>query len=334
MTLKLTLTPTLIPPNLQQDSNKPIYMEIYYFYKREILNGRFTPRAKLPSIRQLALHLGVSRNPVEVGYAQLVAEGYIVNQVKRGYFAAELEPLVLWVGREKTQKINDDEPTSKREVEELRDVSAQLSESISFEYDQMDMEHFPLALWRKMTLKVLQPSSRDLFTYGNRKGEQRLRVLIADHLQQNRGVRCDPEQIIMTAGSQQSAVILSGLLQKEHRTLAVEAAMHPGMYDVFRHHQLDMIPLSLDSDGLSIHELDAHDAIRAVYVTPSHQFPYGMIMSATKRVKLLQWAAKKKGFIIEDDYDSDFLYEGRPVPALQGMDNTGSVVYLELSLSH
>lgn len=316
----------LIPPQLLHFTNEPIYVQIYRFYKEEIVCGRMQSQERLPSIRQLALHLNISRNPVEMAYAQLTAEGYITGKAKSGYFAAELD----WLP-----------PSSKEQAYTSRaadgiEERTYSKATLSFEYDQTDVEQFPLALWRKMTHKVLQPSERDLLYYGDHKGEIGLRRLIVDYVQQNRGVLCDLEQVVITAGTQQAALMLSGLLQatvssagaQDHGPLAVEEAMHPGLLRIFQHQRLNPVPVRLESDGLCVDALTSNESIRAVYVTPSHQFPYGMIMSAAKRMKLLQWAYTKRGIIIEDDYDSDFLYEGRPVPALQGLDSNECVVYL------
>jgi GntR family transcriptional regulator/MocR family aminotransferase len=331
----------LMPPTLLEHSSEPVYMQIYGYFRTEILCGRLPSTHKLPSIRQLAQHLGISRNPVESAYAQLVAEGYIVNKPKSGYTAAQMERWTL--PDQELLQSNDSPsngiPSNKISSNEnpndnfhpdlnLKNTLPNTTPTIAYDYDQMDTNHFPFDLWRKITLQVLRPAASELLQYGNKKGESGLRKLITEHLKHNRGVECDPEQVIITSGTQQAAIMLSWLLHKEHRILAVEATIHPGLHHVFRHQGLTTIPIPVGADGISLNELSSDPSLRAVYVTPSHQFPYGMILSAAKRIKLLQWAADTNGIIIEDDYDSDFLFEGRPVPALQGLDRNGCVVYL------
>ncbi len=311
----------LIPPSLREHSSEPIYTQIYHFYKKGLLSGQIKPHSKLPSIRQLAQHLNTSRNPVETAYAQLVAEGFIGGRPKSGYYALELELLQPL----DAQATTDDFPISKDDspLNDKRPVPT----LIGFDYDQTAVEYFPLAKWRKYTMMTLQPSDYSLLEYGDRKGEQLLRVLIAQYVRLNRGVACEPEQVLVTAGTQQSTSLLCSLLQKDYRVIGVEQAMHPGVLQVFQLH-LNPTPLTLEQDGLCVDQLYLNRSIRAVYVTPSHQFPYGMTMSAAKRLKLLHWAKQTNGIIIEDDYDSDFLYEGRPIPALQALDTAGSVIYL------
>ncbi|MFC5701642.1 PLP-dependent aminotransferase family protein [Cohnella faecalis] len=313
----------LIPPPFDGSSNEPSYMRIYRFYREQILLGAIPRHAKLPSIRALAQHLGLSRNPVETAYAHLVAEGYVVNKEKSGYFAVELErppsaeappasPADLLAGSTKTSA--DDEP-----IEPIK---------LDFSHDSVNMDLFPLRLWKQLSAQALREADRSLFHYGDGKGEPYLRNLIRSLLRQNRGVVCEPEQVIVTSGTQQSILILSSLIRSERGKLAVEAAMHPGIYRIFRQQHLRPVPIPLEEDGLSCDTLLTQASLSGVYVTPSHQLPYGTILPAAKRAKLLQWANRTNGWIIEDDYDSEFIYEGRPLPALQGMDKTGRVIYL------
>jgi GntR family transcriptional regulator/MocR family aminotransferase len=326
----------LMPPTLLEHSNEPIYMHIYRYFQAQILCGALPPLHKLPSIRQLARHLDISRNPVESAYAQLVAEGYLINKAKSGYFAAQIEawfvPGQAALQKEQSSADNlhhnpDRDPTDP-ETKEAENSLTDMATCIAYEYDQMDTNYFPFHIWRKMTLQVLRPAAGELLEYGDKKGEHGLRKLISEHLTYNRGVQCVPEQIIITSGTQQSAIILGWLLNKGHRRLAVETTIHPGLHQVFRQQGLTTLPISVGAEGISLDELSSDPSLRAVYVTPSHQFPFGMILSAANRIKLLQWAADTNSIIIEDDYDSDFLFEGRPVPALQGLDWNGCVVYL------
>ncbi|MGO4369340.1 PLP-dependent aminotransferase family protein [Paenibacillus sp. MCAF20] len=309
----------LIPPQWSDTSSEPIYVRIYRFYKENILTGSLSPNSRLPSIRALAQHLGISRNPVETAYAHLVAEGYIVNKAKSGYYSAVIEQLTTAENGKFTRSLPITPPVR----------LATPAVDIDFSHDKMSTEHFPLPLWKKMTLNILRSTDLNLFNYGDNKGEPKLRSLISEYLRQNRGVVCEPRQVIITSGTQQSVYILSSLLRNKEGAIGVEAAMHPGIYYMFKQ-LLNPVHLPLDRDGLSCSEATSSDSIplKSIYVTPSHQFPYGMVLPAAKRIQLLNWAIHTDGYIIEDDYDNEFLYEGSPLPALQGMDNNGRVIYL------
>ncbi|WP_274655305.1 PLP-dependent aminotransferase family protein [Paenibacillus humicola] len=313
-----------MPPQLNRGANEPEYVRIYRFYRERILLGVIPGGTKLPSIRALAQHLGVSRNPVETAYAQLVAEGYLQNKPKSGYTAAVIEPLRGIAGPEPAVNQNLDhnanpKPGAGQQQEPLL---------IDFSYDRILPEHFPLRLWKRFMVKALNGNGRDLFGYGDPKGEPGLRRLIRSHLRQNRGVVCEPEQIVITSGTQQSAYMIGCLLSSENRELGVEAFMHPGMHRMFLRQRFVPVPIRLENDGLSCEELERHRQLCGVYVTPSHQFPQGAMLPAAKRSRLIHWAERCGGWIIEDDYDSEFVYEGRPLPALQSIDPLGRVIYL------
>lgn len=312
-----------MPPQFIEQTKEPSYHQIYCFYRDNILSGDLAHKDKLPSVRALAQHLGTSRNPVEIAYSHLVAEGYVIGKARSGYFVASIE------------HFQDVDLTSSTDVKDKPDEAPYLimnnlnaSEIIDFSHDSMDFEHFPLTKWKNITQKILQPSDDDLFSYGDRKGEPHLRGLITEYLRQNRGVSCHPRQVIITSGTQQAILILCSLLNKDLRRIAVESAMHPGIYRIFMQQKIEPVPISLHNDGINCEELSQHEALQGVYVTPSHQFPYGMVMPASSRNKLLHWAQRNNAIILEDDYDSEFLFEGRPLPALQGIDKLGRVVYL------
>ncbi|MGF7036156.1 GntR family transcriptional regulator/MocR family aminotransferase [Paenibacillus mucilaginosus] len=341
--------PLLIPPISAAYPGEPLHAQVYRTLKEELLGGRIAPGGRLPSIRQLAQHLGISRNPVEAAYDQLAAEGYIASRPKSGYYAADLE-LLEDIVREAPPAPTDSSGTeltvqpphasSEAPGLERPGQAASLSNAaglmhrgtpapdrIRFDMDGTDTASFPFPLWRKLTMEVLQPANLGLLGYGDRRGEPKLRELTAAYLRQTRGVRCTSEQLILTSGTQQSMLLIASLLRGTHREWAVEGAMDPRIAALLRQQGIGLHGLPLEEDGFPADRLDPAKH-RAAYVTPSHQFPYGMVLPAAKRLKLLQWAEASGGYLIEDDYDSDFRFEGRPVPALQGMDSTGRVVYL------
>ncbi|TYP69492.1 PLP-dependent aminotransferase family protein [Paenibacillus methanolicus] len=342
----------LMPPLLDTKDSKPVYLSIYRFYREHILLGLLPHDAKLPSIRALAQHLGISRNPVETAYDHLVSEGYIANKPKSGYTVAPVMPIL---GANETddssrQQLGPASPASDNRTPAIADAAANdapLSTRepaphdahpdaapsldfapIDFAYDAVRQEDFPLRIWTRLTTRAMREAGSALFGYGDARGELRLRRLIQSYVRQNRGVRCDPEQIIVTAGTQQAAILIAQLLEGDTRPLGVEAAMHPGLYRVFARQRLRPQPIPLDSDGISCDALERNGELCGVYLTPSHQFPYGGILPAAKRLRLLQWASSQEAWLIEDDYDSEYVYDGRPLPSLQGMDRFGRVIYM------
>lgn len=327
----------LIPPQLREFDSKPDYLRIYHFYRELILLGTIPQNAKLPSIRALAHHMGISRNPVEVAYAHLVAEGYIVNKPKSGYFTAPVlqKPLVaqkntdLSVSTPIPQKQQANASPGTAPNQENRPQNGNGGElGVDFAYDRIQSDFFPLNVWKKLTQRTLREAGPDLFSYGDQTGELQLRRSIQSYVRQNRGVVCKPEQIIVTSGTQQSALVISLLLRSEQRPLGVEAAMHPGLFRIFDQQLRSLIPIQLEQDGINCDALDRSGPLCGVYVTPSHQFPYGSILPMAKRIRLLQWASNTDSWIVEDDYDSEFIYDGQPLPALQGMDRSGRVIYM------
>lgn len=199
---------------------------------------------------------------------------------------------------------------------------------VSFAYDQIQHGHFPLNLWKRLSAQTIREADPELFDYGDPQGELSLRRLICAHVRQYRGVQCDPAQMIITSGTQHSAWIIALLLRADMLPLGVEAAMHPGLRQIWDPFFPELVPLPIEEDGVSCQSLTQTASLCGVYVTPSHQFPYGSILSAAKRTQLLQWAIDRNAWIIEDDYDSEFIYSGQPLPALQGMDPGERVLYM------
>ncbi|QHT62313.1 PLP-dependent aminotransferase family protein [Paenibacillus lycopersici] len=328
----------LMPPQLKPSASQPDYLRIYQYYREQILHGTLPEHAKLPSIRVLARHLGLSRNPVEAAYASLVAEGYLANKPKSGYYAAFVPQLAQSQRppRGPADERAYDAPGGSADSQPQESLRPHASlpqhgnegmPPVDFAYDRIQPGFFPLNVWKKLSQRTLREAGPELFDYGDRQGEPGLRRLIRNYVSQNRGVVCEPDQIIVTAGTQQSALLIGLLLRSGQRPLGVEEAMHPGMYRMFERLLPGPVPIPLEQDGISVAALAQAEPLCGVYVTPSHQFPYGGIMPAAKRVRLLEWAASAQAWIIEDDYDSEFIYDGRPLPALQGMDRGGRVIY-------
>ncbi|MGG2065946.1 PLP-dependent aminotransferase family protein [Bacillus sp. S14(2024)] len=297
---------------LDSENKIPLYIQIYNHIKQKILQGNIEIGSRLPSHRNLSLQLGVSRNTVEYAYQQLIAEGYVESKQKRGLFVADADYDMIQTTNNKNITY-EEHPVQ----ENLR---------YDFSHGSIDIPSFPSSTWKKITSNCLLEYENDLFTKEDPQGEWQLRSEISRYLYQARGVHSTPEQIIIGAGTQSLLWLLLQLLGSEY-TYAME---NPGFHRVRAVMQscgLHIQPISLDEKGIHISSLSKSGA-DVVYVTPSHQFPYGMIMPLSRRMELLKWASETNSYIIEDDYDGEFRYTGKPIPSLQGLDTNGRVIYM------
>ncbi|KFN01245.1 PLP-dependent aminotransferase family protein [Bacillus clarus] len=300
-----------LTPNLDINSKTSLYVQLYEYIKTEIKAGEIPAFTKLPAKRKLATYLGVSKNTVEAAYEQLLAEGYIESISRKGYFVCEFEQMIHVEGIE----------------EVIKEVPFQ-ERHYKFDFTQtgVAVDAFPFNIYRKITNEVWQLENKELLFLGHPQGEVSLREEIASYLYESRGVRCSASQIVIGAGTQILVKLLFQLLKGS--SYAVENPGYHRKMVVFEKGEQNVQMLSLDKDGICISELENSPA-NIVFVTPSHQFPCGMIMPITRRMQLLQWAKKEDGrYIIEDDYDSEFRYSGKPIPALQGLDTDGKVIYM------
>lgn len=291
----------------------PLYEQIYEYLKKEIQNGGLPVSERLPSTRKLSKYLEVSRSTVTLAYEQLLSEGYIENRPNRGYFVNDLEGLYSLpaVGRQQNRR-----PVKKEEHYDC-----------DFSPSGVDLGSFPHNVWRKLSRNLLLDNNQELFRLGDAQGEEELRRTIASYLHQARGVRCLPEQIIIGAGNDYLLMLLQTLLG-QNRIYAFENPTYRKAADILRLLGNEVDAVELDRYGMKADALEKSRASIA-YVMPSHQYPLGIVMPVKRRMQLLAWAAEKEErYIIEDDYDSEFRYKGKPIPALQGYDTTGKVIYI------
>jgi GntR family transcriptional regulator/MocR family aminotransferase len=265
-------------------------------------------------VRELASELATSRNTVEGAYQELYAEGYLYSQPRSGYFVSAL----------------DAGPAPLARAGQEGRVAPRPSPPASWAYDfhpaRLDPESFPLALWRKCFIDSLRGSARELSHYGDPQGEWELRAALQSYLERSRGVICAPEQIIICAGLQQSLDIVARLLKGDHAVLAIENPGYPLPRAVFSNHAYQVVPIPAGPAGLELGFLKASQSTVA-YVTPSHQLPLGYVMPVAQRLTLIEWAEAGGRMIIEDDYDSELRYHGKPIPALQGLRPHGNIIY-------
>ncbi len=301
----------LIP--LDSRSKKPLYEQIYSYICVEIRNGALKAGDRLPSTRILAEHLKISRSTTQMAYDQLLAEGYIEARPCRGYFVSHLEELV------------DTAPSGIDEME--TSMQENTGWCVDFSPRGIDLDSFPYHIWRKLSKNTLVDDNKEMFHSGNHQGEPGLREAIRSYLHSARGVNCSPEQIIVGAGSEYLLMLLYQILGTKP-VIAMENPTYKQAYRVFASLGCEVCPVEMDTSGMNPGLL-AQSGANVAYVMPSHQFPTGIVMPVGRRQELLKWAAEGKNrYIIEDDYDSEFRYRGKPIPALQGMDRKGRVIYL------
>lgn len=298
---------------LDSSSKAPMYEQIYQYIKKEIKNGNLPFHGRLPSTRVLARHMDVSRSTVDMAYTQLIAEGYLEAVPCKGYYVAQIDE--LFVSRPMVKKAEQAPQTADELC--LYDFSPR----------GIDLENFPYNVWRKLTKNILTDGNRELFGSGLSKGDLELRETICDYLHRARGVNCSPEQMIIGAGNEYLLMRLNQLLLPGS-VIAMENPTYKQAYRIFKSLGHPVAPISMDDSGMRISELNTSSAELA-YVMPSHQYPLGIVMPIKRRMELLSWAEGKTGrYIIEDDYDSQFRYRGKPIPSLQGVDAHDRVIYI------
>lgn len=291
------------------EDHSPKYKQIYEQFKLLIEHGDLPANEQLPSIRQLADSLLVSRNTTLVAYDQLVAEGYIRGEGRKGYFVNELEPRLF--------QEDDHSITSKK-------TEPKTTFFVDFKAGAVDQTNFPLKVWRRISNSVL--ALQESFQYGDPFGEMCLRKQIAAYLLQSRGVKADPNAIIIGSSTQQMLINLGQILKDDFPSMIVEDPGYDGAKEAFLFHRFTLETLPVDETGADFSQLE-NMMSRIIYVTPSHQSPIGVSMSIQQRQKLIQWTTKRKGYIVEDDYDSEFRYTQQPFPALASIDSK-RVIYL------
>jgi len=287
----------------------PLYEQLYRHLVEEIRRGHPAPGEKLPSKRRLCALLGVSMSTVDTACSMLSAEGYVISRPRSGYVVADLLPL--------TPSPSMDMPQPGPELSRWKyDCST----------SAVDTSLFPFSSWARITKEAVYENP-ELLQRGHPQGDLPLRAALSDLLSQYRGVRCSPEQIIVGAGADYLLSLLIQLLP-EHHAVALEDPGYPSAYATVTRHGRQAIPIPVDGEGMVPERLEQSGA-KLAYVTPSHQFPMGVTMPVGRRSRLLHWAyGAEDRYLIEDDYDSEFRYTSRPIPAMQGLDRMGRVVYM------
>lgn len=321
--------------SLEEQSDLPLYAQIYEYVKEEMKAGRIPAYTRLPSTRKLSESLGVSRATVQKAYDQLLAEGYLDAEPCRGYYTALLERL------EEMQDVLPESTcgaggTSHGPSESVcRDGGTSHgpgSEKTSppwlcdFSPAGVDLGRFPYKTWRRLMREILLDETGVIFGKGLAQGEESLRRAIAAYLHEARGVSCLPDQIVIGAGSEYLLMLIS-LTVGSRVSVAMEDPTYVQAYRVLTSMGHRVTPIALDAMGMRV-DLLQKEQVQLAYCMPSHQYPTGIVMPISRRMELLGWAREADAYLIEDDYDSEFRYQGRPIPALQSVDREGRVIYL------
>ncbi|MFG0211762.1 PLP-dependent aminotransferase family protein [Brevibacillus porteri] len=306
----------LLTPNWQENDNEPQYVQLYAYLKKEIVAGRLSVSSKLPSVRKLADLLGLSTTPVEMAYQQLLAEGFIQSKPRSGYYVEKLpDPEVKPGAGASTQTIQ--RPMVRDEREYVYD----------FHLSRNDFSLFPTIIWRRLYNETLHIEQLENLFYGDPQGEAGLREQIADYLHRYRGVACSPNQVVIGADQFGLLSLICLMVKPQFQRIGVENPGYLLFANTFRQHGYDVVPISLTEDGISVSEL-YESGVGLAAVSSAHQYPRGMIMPISKRLQLLEWAKNVGGYIIEDDYDGEFRYHGRPIPSMQGLLPDANVIYM------
>jgi GntR family transcriptional regulator / MocR family aminotransferase len=327
-----------IMPDAGSD-DRPLYRQIYDRFRKAILRGEIAPEVRLPSTRELARQLGVSRITVVNAYDQLLAEGYLEGRAGAGTFVASELPEELLqtepTAAERTFAANQSRPRFSAFGERLsggqsgRTRSERRTEFVPFQNGLTAVDRFPFGVWSKIAAKYHRHPPHDLLGYGDPQGFRPLREAIAGHLAASRGVRCTAEQVIVTSGAQQALDLAARLFLSAGDTALIENPCYREAHRLFMASGARVVPVEVDAEGFDPENIPAAgERAKLIYVTPSHQYPLGVTMSLTRRLKLLDWAKRRDAWIIEDDYNSEYRYAGRPLASLQGLDKSGRVIYL------
>lgn len=319
--------------SLATDSDKPVYQKVADAIKEEILSGRLKAGGKLPSTRDLANSLDLSRHTVIRAYEELSAQGYIETVAGSGVFVKqEFAASINTPPSSQSKAVREPRLSSfgKRikSVTEENDAEAELFSELNFGAPALDQ--LPLTRWRDMLYRSTRFDDPSMLTHeADPFGYRPLREALAGYLGRARSVRCSYEQIAIFSGARSALDLIGRMLVEPGDIVAVENPGFAGAHRFCSMFEATMRPVEVDDDGLRIDRLiTVANAARLVYVTPSHQDPTGVVMSLPRRLALLNWASRMDAWIIEDDYDSEFSYATKPTPSLQGLDKDDRVIYM------
>ena len=315
----------MITINFEGREKIPLWEWIYLSIKHQIENEILVSGEKLPSKRNLASHLGVSIITVQTAYQQLIDEGWIYSIEKKGFFVTDIKnnKIISSAIKADADRITKKTSSSKTEQESKGDEKI-LSDLTS---NSVTEEKFPFSLWARIARKILNGQSHTLLERTSVFGTEQLRSSLAKYLSDFRGMSVDENQIVIGAGTESLYSMLAQFLGR-NKIFAVENPGYPKVKKIFELNGVKTITVQTDGNGMCVEKLLKTKA-DVIHISPNHHFPTGSVMGIKRRLELLDWCEKKNGrFIIEDDYDSEFRFNGKPLPPLQYSDSTGSVIYV------
>jgi GntR family transcriptional regulator / MocR family aminotransferase len=325
----------LFPPVvLIRPSAVPLYRQLYNWFRRAIIEGQLRPGQRVPSTRSLCAELGISRIPALNAFEQLHAEGYLETFVGAGTCVARSIPALNF----STGSGRIDKTTARQSLRRISSIGKAflsrppqpwLENFGAFRVSLAALDHFPVGIWSRIVARHSRKPSIDSMAYGDPMGYMPLREAIAEYLRVVRAVRCDASQIMVVAGSQQGLQITARILSGPGDKVWLEEPGYPGARQAFLAAGARLCAVPVDREGLHVEQgFRLCPKARAAYLTPSHQYPLGMTLSAARRMQLLNWSARNGSWIIEDDYDSEYRFDSRPIASLQGMDSNARVLYI------
>jgi GntR family transcriptional regulator/MocR family aminotransferase len=322
---------------LDRASSEPLYQQLYRQIREELESGSFDSSAsRVPSSRVVSATLGVSRPTVNQALSRLLEEGYLQARKRSGIFVADHLPATfLKAAKLATTAPTEHSPRFARRVNRMTDFrrGPQLDVGVAgpltatFVAGLAAVDEFPIAIWERLREQVLEKKGAHLLRYASSRGEIELRKAIAAYLCDFRGANCHPDQIVVVGGMQQAMLACALALINEGEVAWIE---DPGFHqarNVFAFVGAKVVPCPIDREGLVIGKCSRKNSPRLIFVTPSHQFPFGVTMSLKRRKALIEFAQSRDGYILEDDYNSEFRFDGPPLPCLQGLDHAGRVIY-------
>ncbi|HJA93037.1 MAG TPA: PLP-dependent aminotransferase family protein [Candidatus Eisenbergiella merdipullorum] len=322
--------------HLTEGKGKHLYEQIYEYIADEIREGKLLAGEKLPSTRSLADYLQVARSTVELAYDQLQSEGYIESVPYKGYYICRVEELYRISASGDRRRDTDGKrswrPDGEKDGREGGKASQMGGKSgrridIDFSPNAIDMNLFPFGTWRKITREILSGDRKELFALGEPRGDLELRRTVCRYLHSSRGVNASPEQVIVGAGNDYLLLLLQYILGRDI-TVAFENPSYRRAFRIFSSFAARTVPVPSDENGICVEGLLSSGA-NVAYVMPSRQFPTGTVMPIGRRTELLRWASSAADrYLVEDDYDSEFRYRGKPIPSLQSSDTAGRVIYI------
>lgn len=335
---KCAATISLAFIQLERALSIPLYLQLYEQLRGAILSGQLQAGVRLPSTRDLATNLSVSRNTVKAAFDQLLAEGYVSGKVGAGTYVAS-------VPVDSIMQVQADADLSRSKLIAQPPVLSKYGTALlPMQNNLLDRQHkqlrafrpcvpaldaFPTEIWSRLMARHWRNRDPALLNYGEAQGYRPLRELIAGYLRFSRAIRCDPDQIVMVSGFQQALSLAARVLLDPGDAVWIEEPGFLGARNVLQSVGATLVPVSVDPEGINVEiGMSKHPTAKLACVTPSHQFPLGVTMSLSRRLALLQWAHQTGAWILEDDYDSEYRYTGNPLSALQALDQGERVIYV------